>query len=96
MSCILKSAASVDDHVIDWLDALAADESLHSIAAAVDPVESGGLVVPQAVIIDTKTSLRLSNGLAGRRYGLEVRAMTSAGRLLVRHLVVRIGGEAVS
>ena len=98
MSIIVKSVAAIEDHVVDYDPVLAEDESLldGSVLLAVEPQESAGLAVMQYEILGRALKIRLSAGLIGRRYQVQVRCATSAGRVIARQMIVRIGEESLA
>ncbi|MGI9610001.1 MAG: hypothetical protein ACR2NL_06875 [Acidimicrobiia bacterium] len=65
-----KAPADVDQYIIDWSDLLDTTESITSVLFAVDPVETGGIVVEASAFSTPEASVILSGGVTGTLYTL--------------------------
>lgn len=87
----LKAAGADIDFPITW--DLDAGETIAESTWSAAPSEAGGLVVEAgtSVIDDAVTACRVSGGIYRRVYELTNTVTTSAGRLLVATVTIRIG-----
>lgn len=79
---LVKRAAEILDYPFDWTAALAAGESISTVATSVSPVEAGGLAIDSGGTTHTNNiaSPVVSGGVRGHVYELISTVTTDQGR----------------
>lgn len=85
-----KDPAAVLDYSVDWTDWLVAGDSLASSSWAVEPVETGGVVVDSDSHAGPIATAWVSGGLAGREYRLTNNIVTADERTDERSIVLNV------
>ncbi|MEJ7933385.1 hypothetical protein WG907_03835 [Sphingobium sp. AN558] len=89
MSLHIKDPHGRIDHAIDWSAYLAGQEIIAS-SWSVTPDEDGGLAVIDHAFEPTRTSGRMSGGLAGRLYRVTNQVTLSDGQIDERSIHFRV------
>jgi hypothetical protein len=87
----LKDPDAVIDYQVDWTAAIGAGNGLQSSQWAVQPSESGGIVVISSAVEAAVATVRLSGGVAGHVYQVGNRIALTDGTIDERSLIVRVG-----
>jgi hypothetical protein len=90
VAIFVKDPAAAIDYAVDWSAGYLVGQEVAQSIWAVDPVETGGLIVEAATQTAGKTEATLSGGIAGHVYRITNQVRFSDNRSDERTLVVRV------